>query len=88
MEFGKKSQKRLLDEWITLSGSKDGKKGSVTYSVPVFEFSGSLDAESDKKAEELYDIVKAYIDKSPPASAEVDSVNVDTTQEEDDQLPF
>ena len=89
LEFGKKSQKRLFDEWVTITGAKEGKKGSVTYSVPVFEFSGSLDSESDKKAEELYDQVKAYIDRSPSATVPADNNKpVVADQEEEDDLPF
>lgn len=62
-EFTKKSKSRLSDEWVTVGGYGEGKNGSVTYSFPTFEFSGSLDEDSSKVADGCFDVFEAYIKK-------------------------
>lgn len=61
-EFTQKSRKRLGDEWVSVTGALDMKKGSVKYSVPVFAFSGTLDAIQDKNADARYAELKDYFD--------------------------
>lgn len=59
-EFTKKSAARLPDEWVAVSGATDQRNGSVKYTVPAFEFKGSLKAEDGDMADQAYDSLKAY----------------------------
>ena len=41
-EFTQKTRSRLPDEWVVVTKANELKNGSINYSVPEFEFSGSL----------------------------------------------
>lgn len=62
-DFTKKTRKRLPDEWVSLSGFKEGKKGAVTYYIPSFVFDGQPDNETALIADEKYDEIKSYLEK-------------------------
>lgn len=64
MDFTAKSRRRLPDEWITISSVEEGKKGRVTFSFPIFEFSGSLNAKEGDLADQQYSELKRKIDPS------------------------
>jgi hypothetical protein len=59
-EFTKKSAARLPDEWVAVSGATDQRNGSVKYTVPAFEFKGSLKSEEADMADQAYDSLKSY----------------------------
>jgi hypothetical protein len=59
-DFTKKTSARLADEWVVVTGAEDQKNGSVKYSVPVFEFKGSLTEADAIKADEAYDVLSEY----------------------------
>jgi hypothetical protein len=52
MEFRKANRNRLYDSAIAISGSTAGKKGRITYQMPVFELK-TISPESNSKAVEL-----------------------------------
>jgi len=60
-EFTQKTRSRLTDEWITITGAEDRKKGAVKYTVPIFEFSGSLSDHQNDLADESYDNLESYM---------------------------
>jgi hypothetical protein len=41
-DFTKKSRARLSDEWVAVLKHEDMKKGSVKYTIPVFEYKNTL----------------------------------------------
>ena len=59
-DFTKKTANRLPDEWVAVMGASEQRNGSVKYTVPTFEFKGSLKAEEGEMADEAYDALKAY----------------------------
>jgi len=64
MDFTAKSRRRLPDEWITIASVEEGKKGRVTFSFPIFEFSGSLNSKEGDLADQQYNELKRKIDPS------------------------
>lgn len=81
-DFTQKATRRLPDEWVEVVGAEDKKKGAVNYSVPTFEFKGSLTEDEGKLGDVAYDKLEAY--KSPIAV-------IDEVEPEDvasDGLPF
>ncbi len=89
-DFFSDNRKALTDNWVTITGAKDGKKGSIKYSIPVFKLGDSVDDDTDKNAEEVYATLKMYID----AYAEGDTVENKEAEVEvtdtggEDDLPF
>jgi hypothetical protein len=67
-DFAKENRKSFEGSYIKVAGALDAKKGSVKYSIPVFEIgdtiSSSVSSESDKK----YDLLQEYF-KSRKANA-------------------
>lgn len=59
-DFTKKTSSRLADEWVAVTGAEDQKNGSVKYSVPMFEFKGSLTEADGIKADQAYDVLSEY----------------------------
>jgi hypothetical protein len=64
MDFTAKSRRRLPDEWITIASVEEGKKGRVTFSFPIFEFSGSLNSKEGDLADQQYNELKRKIEPS------------------------
>ena len=64
MDFTAKSRRRLPDEWITIASVEEGKKGRVTFSFPIFEFNGSLNAKEGDLADQQYNELKRKIEPS------------------------
>lgn len=101
-DFGKANFKKFLTNEILINTHLDAKKGSVKYSVPVFELGGEISKEDSVLGDKLYDELAAYFvaRKSDSASyestaveAEVES-NIPTfaepeiVNEDDNTLPF
>jgi|SRR5690606_25023621 len=61
-DFTQKTRSRLFDEWVEVYEAETKKKGRVEYSVPKFRFSGSATNAQSDKAEEVYGILKTYMD--------------------------
>jgi hypothetical protein len=83
-EFTNKVRNRLPDEWVIVKSTKDGKKGSVKFSMPEFGFDKSLSESEMEMADDVFNTLetylKAYLVKSEPV---VESV-IDTDEPEDD----
>ncbi len=59
-DFTKKTSNRLPDEWVAVTGATDQRNGSVKYTIPAFEFKGSLKEAEGEMADAAYDQIKAY----------------------------
>lgn len=60
-DFTKKTRIRLADEWVEVVGADERKKGTIKYTVPVFEYNQSLCEEDGEKADEVYHILDMYM---------------------------
>src|SRR6056297_1160229 len=91
-EFTKKSKRRLPDEWVTITGVEERKKGATTYYVPVFAYNKSLSNDEAQKADELYDVFEGFEKEPSPRKQEADAYVGDefepATEIEDDGLAF
>jgi len=79
-DFTSKGKQRLLDEWVSVVGFDEAKKGSVKYTTPIFGYLASIgDAENDL-ANEAFNTLEAYLKTylaKAEAVAEVDTDEVD-----------
>jgi len=80
--FTQKTRNRLPDEWIVVSKVKDGKKGAVKYTMPLFEFERSLNETEATQADEVFGVLeaylKAYLVKSEPVvEEEIENPDID-----------
>lgn len=62
-EFTEKTKARLSNEWVTVKGFTEGTKGATVYTMPTFEFDGSLDSEHGLSADQALDILEAYMEE-------------------------
>ena len=69
-EFTKKSKKRLPDEWVTITGVEERKKGATTYFVPVFSYNKSLSEEQGELADKAYEMFEEFEKGENPRKAE------------------
>ena len=84
-DFTSKGKQRLLDEWVSVVGFDEAKKGSVKYTTPIFGYLASIgDAENDL-ANEAFNTLEAYL-KTYLAKAE--AVAEVETEEAHDDLEF
>ena len=60
-DFTKKSRARLSDEWVAVMKHEDMKKGSVKYTIPVFEYKSSMTSDEGGMADKAYEIMKDYL---------------------------
>lgn len=84
-EFTQKTRSRLSDEWVSITKAEDGKKGSIDYSVPVFEFTGSLNDADSSNADSVYDVIDDYF--SAPSARKAEAAE-DTADNENVKVPF
>lgn len=97
-EFTKKSKSRLADEWVTITGVEERKKGATTYYVPVFAYNKSLSDAEAKEADALYDVFESFEKEPSPRKKEADAYASDEFEpvqngteeayQEDDGLAF
>ena len=81
-DFTSKGKQRLLDEWVSVVGFDEAKKGSVKYTTPIFGYLASIgDAENDL-ANEAFNTLEAYL-KTYLAKAEA-VAEVETEEAHDD----
>lgn len=59
-DFNKESGKKFLNHYIVINSALDAKKGSVKYSVPVFEIGETIDDKDGKLGDKLYDELASY----------------------------
>ena len=85
--FTQKTRNRLPDEWICVSKVKDGKKGAVKYTMPLFEFERSLTDAEVKQADEVFETLEAYL-KTYLAKSEPELEEIEVEDEEVDDLDF
>lgn len=81
-DFTAKSKSRLVDEWVSVVGFDEAKKGSVKYTTPKFGYLCSLDGAEADLADEAFNTLEAYLKtyltKSEPVIAEIEvEVEVD-----------
>jgi hypothetical protein len=81
-DFTAKSKSRLVDEWVSVVGFDEAKKGSVKYTTPKFGYLCSLDGADADLADEAFNTLeaylKSYLTKSEPVIAEIEvEVDVD-----------
>jgi len=68
-----KSRARMSDEWITCFGSEELQKGKVKYSIPLFKFEGSLNAQENDLADKCYNnLVSALESKISDNNEEIE----------------
>lgn len=84
-DFTEKAFKRLEDEWVSVVDALEDKKGSIKFSIPVFQFSGSLTKDQGAKADEQYETLVDYLKHGKAAVAEPTLAEV---AEDDSDLPF
>lgn len=60
MEFRKANRNHLFDSAIAITGATSGKKGRITYQMPVFELK-TISPESNSKAVELDKLFQAWL---------------------------
>lgn len=61
-DFMEESKNLVDNQWITIGSSKDEKKGSVKYSVPVFTLGKPLNAEESNAADNAAALLKVHMD--------------------------
>lgn len=61
-DFMEESKNLVDNQWITIESSKDEKKGSVKYSVPVFTLGSPLTAEESNAADDAAALLKVHMD--------------------------
>jgi hypothetical protein len=81
--FTQKTRNRLPDEWVTVSKVKEGKKGAVKYTMPLFEFERSLNETEVAQADEAFEILEAYM-KAYLVKAEPDINDIEVEEEVED----
>lgn len=72
-EFTKKTKNRLPDEWVTVAGVEERKKGATTYYVPVFKFNKSLSEEEGAMADKAYEVFEEFENGAKPRKGEVNT---------------
>lgn len=78
LEFTKKTQARLQDEWIEVTDVVEGKKGATVFYTPDFKFSGSLTNEEAAKADEAFKPLEDYLEVYfKPTKAEEIEASID-----------
>lgn len=84
-DFTSKGKQRLLDEWVSVVGFDEAKKGSVKYTTPIFGYLASIgDAENDL-ANEAFNTLEAYL---KTYLAKTEAVAEIETEEVHDDLEF
>jgi hypothetical protein len=82
-EFTQKTRNRLPDEWVVVKSYKEGKKGSVKYTMPDFAFDGSLSDAESTQADEVFGVLEAYLKTYLSKPVEEIEVEIDSEEELD-----
>ena len=75
-EFTKKSKRRLPDEWVTITGVEERKKGVTNYFVPVFSYNKSLSSDEGEMADKAYEMFEEFEKGENPRKIEVNDAEV------------
>lgn len=59
-EFQKNQSHRFYDEFVVVNGFKEGKSGAVTFTYPIFEWGGKMNASQKTLADAADDLVQRY----------------------------
>ena len=83
-------ENKLEGAWVTVVSAEDKKKGSVKYSVPVFEVGESFTPEEMTIANEKYVDVSSYFESysKPVENESEDKQKVSEKEDEGDDLDF
>ena len=84
-DFMNENENQIEGAWMTVNKAEDKKKGSVKFSVPVFEIGDAFTSDEMELANEKYIEVANYFDKYSK-DVEVETEEVD--EEEVDELAF
>lgn len=82
-ETFQKSRARMSDEWISCFGSEDLQKGKVKYSIPLFQFEGSLNAQESDLADKCYNALVNALESKQSRNNEVEQADADELLDED-----
>jgi hypothetical protein len=80
-EFGELNKSMFPDYVLEVSDAENRIKGSVKYSVPLFNFGRSLNKELAYKADKAFDTLEAYMQGN-------NEVEQEQVEEKSDELPF
>jgi len=93
-EFTQKTKNRLPEEWVVVEKAVDGKKGAVKFTTPEFKFLCSLTDYEMSLADDVFNVLEAYLKtylaKSEPV-VDVLETGEDLDfepSEENDDLPY
>lgn len=93
-EFTQRTKNRLPDEWVVVEKAVDGKKGGVKFTTPEFKFLCSLTDDEMSLADDVFNVLEAYLKtylaKSEPV-VDVLETGEDLDfepSEENDDLPY
>ncbi len=100
MEFSKENRADLYKSGISITGSKDGKKGSIKFKTPVFELQ-TLNEDQNREAvtldQELQKFLDSYFKRpkveqaTPPThedAQELPLIDPPQKDEDGDEIPF
>jgi hypothetical protein len=81
-----KGRSRMADEWVTVAGADDRKKGSVKYSVPLFAFDKSLSTKENDLADIAYNKLESSL--SNRDTRKVESSDDDDFESSNEEVDF
>lgn len=88
--FTQRTKNRLTEEWVIVEKHVDGKKGAVKFTTPDFKFERSISNSESEKADEVFDVLEAYL-KTYLAKSEIvieQDYNITDNEDDDDDLEF
>ena len=80
-DFINDNQNLLDNQWVEIKDAKDEKKGSVKYSVPVFNVGEAISKDVAKKADTKADELKAFLEERAAAN-KVEVVAAETVEDD------
>lgn len=82
-DFLADNENKLENHWMTIEKSEDKKKGSIKYSVPVFEVGDAFSKQEMSLADEKYQEIANYFDKSANSKQDNHQDQVDDLVEDE-----
>jgi hypothetical protein len=80
-DFIKDNQNLLDNQWVEINDSKDKKKGSVKYSVPVFTVGEAISKDTAKLADTKADELKAFLEEKSSTN-KIEVVAAETVEDD------
>jgi len=84
-DFSRDNSRSFTTKFVSINGVSNEKKGSIKYTVPVFELSDSLDATQMRVADDAYDRLDDSLNRVVNAlhSHEQEDLSIDELEEDD-----